>query len=146
MGRTFARRALTYGEIAHLGTTMAGYKMRLFNAVAPAISPDMALANFTETIYSGYAAQLIGAMAGPRINQLGDAEVWWPLLAFHNDGGGTADTVLGWYITNEPATFVALAGMFDTPYPMVDATSQLLIVPRVSLPLTSYGGFVIPEV
>lgn len=57
--------------------------------------------DFTECTFSGYAGESLTAWGAITQNADNRAEMVHPEKTFNHDGGGTANNVYGWYVTND---------------------------------------------
>lgn len=98
------------------------------------ISASTVLADLTEADYSGYLSQTIGAWTTPAAD--GSSRKYTEataVLTFAHDGGGTANTIYGWYLIDTLSGDLLAVHKFDTPVVMDDATDTIDARPRLRL-------------
>jgi hypothetical protein len=87
--------------------------LRLFkNDHVPAVGDTNA--NYTEANYSGYASQALSTWNAAFLNADNKGEIDAAEKTFTHNGGGTANTIYGAYVTNN-AGDVIYAERFDAP-------------------------------
>lgn len=120
------RRILDDNKAWRNGLTLRLYK----NDYTPVIGSTSA--NFTECNFSGYSSQATtlwgtaySALAGAR----GESDDTVHLFA--HDGGGTANDVYGFYLTDGSGNYIYGERNPDAPVAMNDATDVYAVVPRL---------------
>lgn len=98
------------------------------------ISASTVLADLTEADYSGYVAQGIATWTTPQAD--GSNRKYTEsttVKTFAHDGGGTANTIYGWYLIDSNSGDLLAVHKFDTPVVMDDATDTIDARPRLQL-------------
>lgn len=117
--------ALLNGMLAAILTRPAAalasaLKLHLFTAGPAPITPQMAVVDFTEATFTGYAMATIAALAGPIVSPSGSCEGLFANGSFVATGSTVGNTILGYWI-DDGASNIFLAEYFPTPIPIVAA-------------------------
>jgi len=125
------------GETYLAGTMVTAFGLanpilRLFtNDIA--VSPETVLADLVEATFSGYAEEALTGQAvaqdinGTNFVSFGDGE-------FTHNGGGTAESIIGYYLVNATDTALLLVERFPEPVPMEANGDKIQIAPRIPVP------------
>ena len=130
---------LNTGRISDLDTLIANatYEVRLYqNNFTPLVGS--VLGDFTVATFSGYAAQAptFGAAA---IDGNGNAKADASALSFTHNGGGTANSIYGWYMVDTGTGVVCQAERFAAaPLSFAVSGDDVTVTPHL------YGGPVTP--
>lgn len=114
-----------------------GAVLRLFKSPM-SLTGLTALADFEEADFTGYAASAAIVWATPIIAPSGEPVVNGDAKDFV--GGSpltTANTVFGWYVTDDPATVWYFGRVFDTPIGISEAGQGLVVVPSIPVMIPS---------
>jgi len=116
--------------ITQLGVTG---ELHLYQAPITAIGPDIVLADLVEATFSGYAEEALTGQAvaqdinGTNFVSFGDGE-------FTHNGGGTAESIIGYYLVNATDSALLLVERFPEPVPMEANGDKIQIAPRIPVP------------
>jgi hypothetical protein len=131
-----------------LTTDLNGGSLHLFTAVAPPLSPNSALADFTEAAYVGYAALVVATWSAGFRDLNGQGAVAMPSQNFVGPVAGGGPTILGCYYTaSGVGTPLVWAAMFDQPFPLTDNLALLVVSAQISAALSGWvstEGSVLP--
>jgi hypothetical protein len=119
------------------------FSVRLYQSVSGGLGPDTVLADMVEAAYSGYAAQTALVYDFSLVTIVDDhAESTGDTKLFQHNGGGTSNTVDGWYLTDDTEGLLVAVEPLDTPKDFGSAADFLNITPRLefSACLNSYDG------
>lgn len=83
-----------------------------------------------EADFSGYAAKTAVDMDGPLVDDSGRVKLISPNQLFTHNGGGTANTIYGYYVTNAGNTVLEFWEKFETPQAMVNNGDACSFVAR----------------
>lgn len=109
--------------------------VRLYKAdITPADDDELADYSANEANYSGYAAQNLagGAVAGAPDGG-GRATASWTLQSYAHNGGGTSNSVYGYYVTNNGNDELLWAERFPNAVTFAVAGDGVQITPRFTL-------------
>jgi hypothetical protein len=99
-------------------------KVRLFK-VGPVPNKDMVFADFTEPTFTGYATVTLASVLGP--HNIPNGRMVHKEVDFACTADGTAEDILGYFITDSGGTKVFLAEQFPAPVPMSTAGDTISI-------------------
>lgn len=99
-------------------------------ALAPAVGDTFALYNANKATYSGYAA--LNPAWAAAVAAAPDGRITAPPVTFQHNGGGTANTVYGYYIYHATQNKVLFAESFATPKTMATAADRIDITPTIT--------------
>lgn len=88
-------------------------------------------ANYTEANFSGYASFALGNWTAAFVNGDGKGEIDAAPHTFAHNGGATANTIYGVYVTNN-AGDVIYAERFDAPRVLTTAADSITYTARVT--------------
>lgn len=104
---------------------LATAEFRLFKnnytPIATSVTGD-----FTEADYSGYGGEVVSSWTSVDLDLSGRAFTLSDVIPYAHDGGGTANTIYGYYVTTPGGTLL-FAERFGTPVVMDDATDGFSI-------------------
>jgi hypothetical protein len=122
--------------------TGAGVKLHLYqNNIAPDPN-NPSLAQFVEATYDGYAAAVPTWGVGPFTPPVGGSELQSVGFSIPMTGSTTPNVLYGWWI--DDGTNWIMAGKFDASYPMNNASSNITLVPLVTVPSQPVAGDIEP--
>lgn len=107
--------------------------IRLFQgggAVTVDASIDAATLNAAEADYSGYAAVQRYDWTTAVTDGSGNAYITCSSVSFQHSGGGTANTIYGWYLLDNAGNLV-MCEEFGSPITMDDALDIITITPKL---------------
>jgi len=85
---------------------------------------DTVEADFDEADFSGYADQA-STLTGP--TNVGGVSIMNGLWTFAHNGGGTSNTIYGWWITSNFAGLFIVCERLPTPKVMASAADELIV-------------------
>lgn len=99
------------------------------------VDADTVLAGLTKATYSGYAGITITSFGEPITNPDFSASIVGPLTQFNHNGGITANTIYGAYITDDlvTPTILRYCWNLETPKGMELGTDGIPILPKLTL-------------
>lgn len=119
------------GDLEILGVLKAEdtlFKGKLFkNDVTPTVATI--LANLTVADFSGYANATL-AWGTPFINGSDKGEIDATQLTWTHNGGGTSNTIYGFYVVNAAETILIYAERFPAPILMGTSGAEIKYTPR----------------
>jgi hypothetical protein len=111
--------------------------LRLFQNNKTPADGDVA-ADYTVATFSGYANfTLNGTFTAGYTNSAGKAETVEDLRTFAHDGGGTNNSVYGWYILSSGGTLLMAERFADAPRTMQSGSADIIITPKITLRSTN---------
>jgi len=120
------------GERAMLTTLVAeGHRYRLFqNNITP--GEGDVLGDYTEADFSGYGSYKTATFGTPATSS-GTSFVAGGSLYWQHDGGGTSNTIYGYYVTKSDDTTLLFAEKFGSSKSMAALTDIIQVIPRLEL-------------
>jgi hypothetical protein len=106
----------------------------------PSLVPGMAVAAFTETIYTGYAAIALPTLSGPVWFGQGQLYGMFGGVNFLGPSSGGPASITGYYVTDGGGTVLYGAELFPTPIGLALPTDFLdltVILPLLTRPQVS---------
>lgn len=102
------------------------------------ITKDTTLADLeaAKADFSGYAEATIATWHDPFRDAAGSVWMRAPSQIFEHNGGGTDNTIYGWYFKNAGATKKVCAGNFATPIVMSPTSDGMTVEPAVKIALS----------
>jgi hypothetical protein len=91
-------------------------------------SPTDVNGSYTEATFSGYGAVLLGTWTAAFVNGSGQGEIDAAMATFTHNGGGTANTIYGAYVTDQ-AGDVVYAELFPAPQVMSSLGNSISYTP-----------------
>lgn len=124
------------------GGHLNGLKLHLYSA-GPVLNARMAVGDFTEASYTGYAAATMTA-GSVYFDAAGNGAVDWATVSFILSAAlGTPATILGYYVTNTAGTVLLWAELFAVPKVLQNIGDAVILVPQDKVNPTNSGAVVI---
>ncbi len=121
------------------GPLYGAYVMLFTNT--PQLSPDSVLADLTETVYTGYARQAVGAVQAAYIGASGNPTQNAPLLQFQPTGTAVGEVIMGVALVSAAINGTLLAAeMLPDPLPMRKTTDNITVLVQLELDATNGIG------
>ena len=108
------------------------WRLRLFQNNYIPVNGTL-VANFTEATFSGYAAQTVPNFGSPSTVSNKAKIVAASACVFSHNGGGTSNTVYGYYFTDSTGVSLILAERFAAPIVMASSGDTISITPELTL-------------
>lgn len=120
------------GEVAMLTTLVAvTHRYRLFQNNYTPVEGSV-VGDFTEATYSGYGGSKEPTYGTP-CTVSGTSFVTGGSMFFQHDGGGTSNTIYGYYVTKTDDTTLLFAERFTSSKSMATVADILQLFPRLEL-------------
>ena len=112
-------------------TTHSSVNFHLFKSnITPSLSDTLSTYSAQESDYSGYVAQAAGAWSTPATSG-GVSFMAASELLFQHNGGGTSNTVYGYYVTDNTDAKLLWVQKFAAARSMADTTGIIRVTPRL---------------
>lgn len=111
---------------------MTNVRLRLYKAISPALSQDTVYADFTIANFSGYADVTPAMGAASTVSHKGKI-VDGSVRNFTHNGGGTSNTVLGYYVVDTGTSKVLWAEAFSSSQSMANNGDNIAITLALTL-------------